>query len=475
MIKISDFVKILPRYRVDNTNKVAISKKKSNNKRKTTEQYKQELLDKGISVEPIEDYVNAREKILHRCKICNNEWYATPSNILNDRTYCLKCYGKIKRNRTTSEYQAELFMKNPCIEVVDEFINATTNILHHCKICNYEWNAKPSNILSGKGCPNCGIKRRNLGRKPTQEEYITRVKLKNKLLDVVGTYVDMNTKIEHKCLICNNIIMITPEHVLRGYGCKKCSSLRTRQKLLLSPEQFEKNVHKNDCNIILTTKYVDNKTPINCQCKSCGHKWIVKSPFQLYNSHCPRCVAIEKGEKSRLDYNTFQSTILPDITLLSDYIGINQKIDCSCNKCGFSWTVNQAGSLRRSGCPNCNKSHGESRIKLYLDNNNISYKWQKCFKGLVGIGGGLLLYDFYIEQYNLLIEFQGKQHKQIVQYFGGKEQFKKQQEHDRRKRKYAKDHNINLLEIWYYDIDKIDNILEQTLNNLKSESLTTAG
>lgn len=466
---------MLPRYRVDDANKKAISKKKSNNKRKTTEQYRQELLDRNLSIDVIEEYNGASKKILHKCKMCKYEWYTTPTNVLSRGGHCPKCNPKIKRNRSTDDYKKEVFLKNKDIEVSGEFINTQTKILHKCNICNYEWNAKPSNILSGKGCPNCGNKRRNLNRKPPQEEYIAKVKSKNELLDVVGTYVDMTTKIEHKCLMCKNIIMITPEHVLRGYGCKKCSSLRTRKKLLLSPEQFEENVHKNDCNIILASKYVDNKTPVKCKCKICNHEWIVKSPFQLYNSHCPKCAAKENGEKKKLDFDTFQSTILPDITLLSDYIGINKKIDCSCNKCGFFWTVNQAGSLRISGCPNCNKSHGESKIKHYLDKNNIQYKWQKCFDGLIGVGGGLLSYDFYIEQYNLLIEFQGVQHKQIVQYFDGKEQFEKQQEHDMRKREYAKNYNINLLEIWYYDIDKTEKILEQTLNNLKSESLTTAG
>ena len=38
-----------------------------------------------------------------------------------------------------------------------------------------------------------------------------------------------------------------------------------------------------------------------------------------------------------------------------------------------------------------------------------------------------------------------------------------QQEHDRRKRNYAKDHNIELLEIWYYDFNNIEQILESRL------------
>lgn len=468
-------MKMLPRYRVTEVNKFIIKNKKRSNRKKTTAEYKQELINKGSNIEPIEEYINAREKILHKCLDCNYIWSSTPTNVLSNSGCCPKCNPKIKRNRTTDDYKSELFMKNPNIEVIGDFINTKTNILHKCKSCGYKWNANPSNILSGSGCPNCANKKRNINRKPTQEEYILNVKYKNASLEVIGTYIDMHTKIKHRCIFCKNIIMITPDHVLRGYGCKKCSSLYTAQKLILSSEKFETNVHKNDCNIILKTQYINNKTPIECQCKVCGHEWIVKYPFQLYSSHCPKCVVKERSEKKKLDFNTFKSMILPNITLLSEYIGANKKINCSCDKCGFLWTVNQAGSLKRSGCPNCNKSHGESRIKCYLNNNNISYEWQKCFKGLVGIGGGLLSYDFYIEKYDLLIEFQGRQHKQIVQYFGGKEQFEKQQEHDKRKREYARNHNISLLEIWYYDIDKIENILEQTLNNLKSESLTTAG
>ena len=69
-------------------------------------------------------------------------------------------------------------------------------------------------------------------------------------------------------------------------------------------------------------------------------------------------------------------------------------------------------------------------------------------------------YDFYIPDYNLLIEFQGIQHEKPIEYFGGEQRLANQQEHDRRKRQYTKDNNIRLLEIWYYDIDNIQNILD---------------
>ena len=73
-------------------------------------------------------------------------------------------------------------------------------------------------------------------------------------------------------------------------------------------------------------------------------------------------------------------------------------------------------------------------------------------------------YDFYIPDMNILIECQGLQHIYPVEYFGGEEQFKVQQEHDRRKREYAEKNGYKLLEISYWNYDKIDEILSKELS-----------
>ena len=76
---------------------------------------------------------------------------------------------------------------------------------------------------------------------------------------------------------------------------------------------------------------------------------------------------------------------------------------------------------------------------------------------------GDLSYDFYLPTYNLLIEAQGQQHITPKELFGGEEQFQKQQEHDKRKRDYAEANGYKLLEIWYYDYDRIEEILNKEL------------
>ena len=124
---------------------------------------------------------------------------------------------------------------------------------------------------------------------------------------------------------------------------------------------------------------------------------------------------------------------------------------CNSNKCDFR-------------CPECAYSKGEERISNYFINKNINYIPQKEFDGLVGLNNGLLSYDFYLPEYGL-IEYQGEQHERYIKGFHkSKKDFEKQLEHDRRKRQYCVDNNIKLLEIWYYDFDNIESILQRELN-----------
>lgn len=139
-----------------------------------------------------------------------------------------------------------------------------------------------------------------------------------------------------------------------------------------------------------------------------------------------------------------------------------------CQECGeeFERDLNH---LNRNNtgviCRNCTSSQLEQETSKILQKYNIKYISQKEYKGLIGINDGNLSYDFYIPSYNLLIECQGEQHQHYCKGFHkNKADFERQLVHDERKRKYSIDHNINFLEIWYYDIDNIEQILTKQLN-----------
>ncbi|WP_299831282.1 zinc-ribbon domain-containing protein [uncultured Metabacillus sp.] len=133
--------------------------------------------------------------------------------------------------------------------------------------------------------------------------------------------------------------------------------------------------------------------------------------------------------------------------------------------CGHEWAASVSNrTILGRGCPVCNESNGEKIIRKWLSENMIENEPQKKFDNLLGTSGGLLSYDFYLPKYNILIEYQGEFHDGTARKQNEIE-FKKQQEHDKRKREYATKHNIELLEIWYWDIDNIEVILSDKLND----------
>ena len=57
----------------------------------------------------------------------------------------------------------------------------------------------------------------------THEKYIQEVAELHSNIEVVGLYINANTKILHRCLIDNHKWMTTPNNVLQGNGCPVCT------------------------------------------------------------------------------------------------------------------------------------------------------------------------------------------------------------------------------------------------------------
>ena len=136
------------------------------------------------------------------------------------------------------------------------------------------------------------------------------------------------------------------------------------------------------------------------------------------------------------------------------------KVVIICEKHG-NFEQNSRTHLQGSGCSKCASSKGESVIRNYLESNNIGFTEQKSFEGLKMIKK--LRFDFYLSEYNLAIEYDGRQHFEPVEYFGGVKSFKEIIKRDLIKNEYCFDNNITLLRIPYTDLKNIDKILNINL------------
>ena len=70
----------------------------------------------------------------------------------------------------------------------------------------------------------------------------------------------------------------------------------------------------------------------------------------------------------------------------------------------------------------------------------------------------LLSFDFYLIDYNICVEFDGRHHFETIDYWGGEEKLKYTQKHDKMKNIYCKKNNIKLIRI-KHDI-KFNKIVE---------------
>ena len=206
-----------------------------------------------------------------------------------------------------------------------------------------------------------------------------------------------------------------------------------------------------------------------CVC-DCGNETVVTTR-NLTSGYTKSCGCLHKDvmtEKFQDDLTGMKFNSLTVIKRTDDYIQPNgrkrSKWLCKCDCGNYTEVYSEALKKGHTRSCGCQKSTGEYSILRYLDKNNIDYEYQKRFNDCCGTGNKPLSYDFYLPNQSLLIEYQGQQHYYPVDIYGGEEKFEIQQEHDRRKREYAKSNGYNLLEIPYYDYDNIEEILNKALS-----------
>ena len=94
-----------------------------------------------------------------------------------------------------------------------------------------------------------------------------------------------------------------------------------------------------------------------------------------------------------------------------------------------------------------NISKGETIISKILDSNNIKYYRQKTYSDFKF--KNKLRFDFYLPEHNTCIEYDGIQHFEPINFFGGLKSLKHNQKIDKLKNEYCKNNNIKLLRIKY--------------------------
>ena len=234
--------------------------------------------------------------------------------------------------------------------------------------------------------------------------------------------------------------------------------------------KYDWNYIKNICNkinhILLENekdfyiKYKNTFSKVKIQCKNCkkisdiqlnnlllkykkNKKYCSCYYKNNYNDFLKRAKEIHKD---KYDY----SLITKEFWNKNSSSQENFQIPIICKKHGVFYQTISNHLRQGSGCPKCNESKGERKIRQYLEENNIEYfiEYQ--------VPESKLRFDFYLPKYNIAIEYDGEQHftNKITRY-----NLKKIKQRDFLKNKLCFIYKINLIRIPYWEYDNIEKIL----------------
>lgn len=301
----------------------------------------------------------------------------------------------------------------------------------------------------------------------TTEEFIEKAKSIHPNYNYNKTiYTNSRTPITISCSIHGDFNIFPWNFLKSKFGCPRCgfdSKIGKPSKKRLNASTFIERAKKERPEYIYDkTLYTTARNKVIITCPKHGDFTVLPIHFLEYKNwyYCPICKPSKpKKVQSQEDFIKEVKKISPEYNYSKAiYKNSHSKVEVICNKHGSFYTTPN-DLLRGKGCPNCNLSKGEIKIRNYLIQNNMTFTPQKRFNDFKKYP-----YDFYLPTYNTLIEYNGKQHYELSPIFHkDKKDFQYQLKRDELKKDYAEKNGYKLLVIPYTEFNNIESILEKNI------------
>jgi hypothetical protein len=385
-------------------------------------------------------YVGSQEKVCITCPKHGDYFIIAEGHLRG--AGCPQCHNLSKRSNKESfiakcrEVYGDLYDYSKV-----EYIHSKEKV---CVICpkHGEFWVTPNNHMRGSRCPACyGTPRK------TTEQFIKEAKKihGNKYDYSKVKYDGTDVKV---CIVCpeHGEFWQTPYSHLKGCQCPVCSKVQRITQDIFIKRCTEIHHGRYDYSKV-NFEHVKKKVCIICP--EHGDYW-QKAGIHLRGYGCPICggsqqLTTEKFiEKAKLvhghkyDYSK------------TNYINYRTKVCIICPEHGEFWQVPN-NHLFGAGCPTCPESNMEGEIRQLLLNKGIIFEQEKGFDWLVY--NRRMFLDFFLPEYGVAIECQGKQHFSPTEIFGGEEFYKMTVERDKVKKRLCEEHGIRVL---YYSRSHIE-------------------
>jgi hypothetical protein len=268
------------------------------------------------------------------------------------------------------------------------------------------------------------------------------------LVDYKGSHIEVLIKYD------DVIYRQKPVLHLLGYNCER-DIIKNQEDFLR--KCYDKHGDKYDYSLVEYTGS-QNKVKIIFE----GKIYEQKAGAHIHSSGLVEKVILKKTTKQFIKESNEIHNFRYDYSKVN-YVNNQTKVIIICSIHGDFEQVSSS-HLSGAGCPHCMESKGERKISKFLDQKNIEYVRQKKFYDCIGLRYKLP-FDFYLPKYRVAIEFDGKQHYEPMEYFGGLESYNRLKVNDKIKNDYCEDNFIELIRIRYDQIDRIYDILNECLRN----------
>jgi very-short-patch-repair endonuclease len=412
-------------------------------------------------------YQNAQEKVCIVCPVHGDFWQIANSHVrgLGCRICGIARRGREKReaagNRFIAKARTVHGKKYDYSQTV--YFKANHKVMVICP-AHGPFMLRPNNHLRGVGCPGCKSEVLREKFATGFENFVRNARaVHGRRYQYRGDYINGRTPITVTCPIHGDSKQRPADH-LRGVGCPDCAHIKRNESKAMSHAEFVSRariVHAGK-GFTYPERYSRTDRKISIRCPK--HGMFRQTPNNhLHGYGCALCQAEASSRRQRIGHEAFVAKALkvhgrkyryPD-----KYQTAVVPITIICPKHGpFRQIPNS--HLSGNGCPGCNESSGERAVAQALKSLKIPFTRQKGFPGLRD--NKPLRFDFFLHEMRTLIEFDGIQHFQSIELWGGDAAYAQTLRKDRIKTKWAELNGYNLIRIPYTET-VIDQFLRATL------------
>lgn len=441
--------------------------RKRENKRYVFEDVEKAFNDsKYILLSDSSEFINSHSKLRYLCPdhLDKGEMFVDFGHFVKGRG----CYYCGRETTINAHKIDDDIYKQRCEEVGFIFINTyikdgRRKIDYMCKnhIEKGVFTTSASNISRLSGCPYCTNTYIN------EEDFLCDLKFKLPHIKMIGKWKGASKKTDFYCSIHNHKWCGQPNGIINRNGCFYCGKQALSEQHLRTTEQVNQQIHIYNPHIDLIEEYKKDNSNLLYYCHK-HNKEFRRTLDGLLSRKCGcKLCSLEIFRQSQsLGLEEFKKRlgeIHPELEIRSEYINNSTPMDFYCTKHNHHFSSTPVVVLNRLKCCDKNRvTYKEEQVCQLLENWNFKITRQKVFDDCKDKRN--LPFDIYLDEYDVLIEYQGEQHYRPVRYStqtyeSSNEKFLYTKRHDEIKEKYCKDNNIKLIKIPYWEFEDLEYFL----------------